>query len=277
MSVRPRADRWWLPTWRVAAVLLLLGLIMNLGVAVAIARWGTMPGLRGFSRDPTTGLETPPSWYWYREPDDSGSWPGPAPGSWLGSPRELADSARREFDGPNPDDYVSDSRSLRWAPGWSTEGASVFTGIHSYDYDVHRIGFPFGALRFDYHDSYIFGRFEQRHRNRIGFWHDGIDVPVDEFTFPGMNAWVLPIYPQALGLTVNTLFYGACLWGMWLVCTWSPRRRAGRIRRGECPRCRYPFVPGMDLCPECGAPVSAGGSHKSAAANEAGGAVTDGA
>jgi hypothetical protein len=63
-----------------------------------------------------------------------------------------------------------------------------------------------------------------------------------------------PIWP---GLLVNTAFYGAILWGLWVGP--GALRRGLRRRRGACVRCGYDLRGGEGsdgapaVCPECGA------------------------
>jgi len=59
----------------------------------------------------------------------------------------------------------------------------------------------------------------------------------------------LPILPLWPGFAINTLFYAAILWLLFL----APFRirRAVRIRRGRCPKCAYP-VGVSPVCTECG-------------------------
>ncbi len=58
-----------------------------------------------------------------------------------------------------------------------------------------------------------------------------------------------PIWP---GFALNTLFYAALLWLLFLL---APRqiRRHVRVRRGLCPACGYP-VGESAVCSECGTP-----------------------
>ena len=64
-------------------------------------------------------------------------------------------------------------------------------------------------------------------------------------------ASILPLRPLWLGFTVNTLFYAAILWTLF-VAPFATRRLI-RKRRGKCVRCGYDLT-GMEheVCPECG-------------------------
>jgi hypothetical protein len=59
----------------------------------------------------------------------------------------------------------------------------------------------------------------------------------------------IPFKPLWPGFAINTLFYAAILWGVF-VAPFALRRRQ-RIKRGLCPKCAYP-VGGSDVCTECG-------------------------
>jgi hypothetical protein len=63
----------------------------------------------------------------------------------------------------------------------------------------------------------------------------------------------LPTTPHWGALVVDTLFWGALLWVVFVmpvrVFGWMRRRR--RVKRGLCPVCAYPAGP-SDRCPECG-------------------------
>jgi len=57
--------------------------------------------------------------------------------------------------------------------------------------------------------------------------------------------------PQPTGFAINTVFYGALLWMLWL----SPFvvRRVIRRKRGHCIKCGYDLRGDFSTgCPECG-------------------------
>jgi hypothetical protein len=61
----------------------------------------------------------------------------------------------------------------------------------------------------------------------------------------------LPFFPSP-GFAINTIFYAAILWLLWLAP--GRIRRFIRIRRGRCPSCGYVIAPGTcadGLCSEC--------------------------
>lgn len=67
----------------------------------------------------------------------------------------------------------------------------------------------------------------------------------------------LPLRPIWPGLIINTLFYAALSWSLWLIPL--PLRRARRRRRNLCLRCGYPRagIAAEVACPECGASSAA--------------------
>jgi hypothetical protein len=64
----------------------------------------------------------------------------------------------------------------------------------------------------------------------------------------------LPIGVDWMGSALNTLFYAAILWLLFI--TPGKVRRFIRIRRGLCPACAYP-IGTSQVCTECGKPVKA--------------------
>jgi hypothetical protein len=63
---------------------------------------------------------------------------------------------------------------------------------------------------------------------------------------------VLPLRPIWPGFAINSIFYAALLWVLWMVP--GKIRRLVRIRRGCCSACGYKIAPGVgNKCSECGA------------------------
>jgi hypothetical protein len=60
---------------------------------------------------------------------------------------------------------------------------------------------------------------------------------------------IFPIWP---GFAINTIFYAAILWALFIAP--GSVRRMIRRRRGLCPACAYP-VGTSPVCTECGKPV----------------------
>lgn len=260
-----RRDRWWLPTWRVAAVLLVLGLFVNLGVAVAIARWGTPPLARGYTDQLSqliTGIPSLAEHYdlnfapdcWTKGMPVPLRWPGPVPESWNSGPAELAGLLLQPPRATLGDDEAEIEASLNWAVGWLTEFVSASGAPESPQmsirrsclYSVHRIGFPFATLRFDERSDSLNGFIPIK----VGAFVDGIRFYDARFLPRQVHVWTLPLMPVWSGLVFNSVLYAAVLWLAWVSC--QALRRRLRIRRGECGKCRYPLVPGKDVCPECG-------------------------
>ncbi len=64
---------------------------------------------------------------------------------------------------------------------------------------------------------------------------------------------VLPLRPLLPGFAINTIFYAAILWLIFIVP--FALRRQRRINRGLCPQCAYDLrgrSPQSNTCPECG-------------------------
>lgn len=62
----------------------------------------------------------------------------------------------------------------------------------------------------------------------------------------------LPLYPIWPGFAINTVFYAAICWLLWM--TPFTARRMIRRRRGRCPNCGYDLAHAEhEQCPECGA------------------------
>jgi hypothetical protein len=66
-------------------------------------------------------------------------------------------------------------------------------------------------------------------------------------------AYVLPLRPKWPGFAVNTIFYAAILWLLFVAPGFARRRI--RARRGLCPACAYP-IGTNPLCTECGKPIA---------------------
>jgi hypothetical protein len=76
----------------------------------------------------------------------------------------------------------------------------------------------------------------------------------DSFDIPR----VLPLRPLWPGFAINTIFYAALLWVLWIAP--GKIRRFIRIRRHRCPACGYQIdsAPGIGpVCSECGAALPA--------------------
>jgi hypothetical protein len=68
----------------------------------------------------------------------------------------------------------------------------------------------------------------------------------------------LPYRPIWEGLIINTVFYALLAWLLWISRHLLPSRiRARRLKRGVCPRCKYP-IGASPVCTECGAALDRG-------------------
>jgi hypothetical protein len=83
----------------------------------------------------------------------------------------------------------------------------------------------------------------------------GMNLPNEHFVFENP---VLPLRPIWPGFAINTIFYAAMLWLLWVAP--GKIRRFIRIRGHRCPACGYQIAPGGGIgpvCSECGAPLPA--------------------
>ena len=82
---------------------------------------------------------------------------------------------------------------------------------------------------------------------------------IDHDTIP-LSGWklnrfgpqdTLPLRPLWPGFAINTIFYAAILWLLFVAP--FALRRSQRIKRGLCPKCAYDLRGGNhSACPECG-------------------------
>jgi hypothetical protein len=73
---------------------------------------------------------------------------------------------------------------------------------------------------------------------------------------------ILPFRPLWPGFAINTIFYAAMLWLLWIAP--GKIRRFIRIRGHRCPACGYQIAPGGGIgpvCSECGAALPAAWSN----------------
>ena len=95
----------------------------------------------------------------------------------------------------------------------------------------------------------------QRQQNYITVAHGGILQPA--FLDPGYNC--LPVVPLWPGFAINTIFYAAILWLLWIAP--GRIRRIVRVRGHRCPACGFIIAPNTcanGLCSECGAKLPKG-------------------
>jgi hypothetical protein len=82
--------------------------------------------------------------------------------------------------------------------------------------------------------------------------HGAIVTALPNFDYGA--ARVLPLRPIWPGFAINTIFYGAILWVLWIAP--GKVRRFVRGRQHRCPACGFIIAPGTcanGLCSECGA------------------------
>jgi hypothetical protein len=82
-----------------------------------------------------------------------------------------------------------------------------------------------------------------------------IDLPTFLISNPTFPSRVFPYAPLWPGFAINTIFYAAMLWLLWVAP--GKIRRFIRVHRGRCPACGYIIAPGVgNKCSECGNPLS---------------------
>jgi hypothetical protein len=80
----------------------------------------------------------------------------------------------------------------------------------------------------------------------------GVPTQASAWPFGVFELRALPFCPLWPGSAINTIFYGAILWLLWI--TPGKVRRFVRIRQGRCPSCGYQIAEGVGpRCSECGA------------------------
>ena len=92
---------------------------------------------------------------------------------------------------------------------------------------------------------------------------DYVDSALAPHTIRGMTYDVpVPLRPIWYGLLADSVFYGFLIWVVIraIGAVWAGHR----IRRGLCPRCRYP-IGVSPVCTECGTPLPARAIHPSGA------------
>ncbi len=123
------------------------------------------------------------------------------------------------------------SRARGNVPDWSTgEGYNGTEGVDAHQAHIieTRFGWPMRSLRWTYlgGDSYSYR---------------SPTVNISNHELPLLTTWP--------GFAVNTLFYATFLWLP--ICGPFVLRRHLRIRRGLCPKCKYPMGESA-VCTECG-------------------------
>ena len=109
--------------------------------------------------------------------------------------------------------------------------------------DCHHFGWPVRSLRAEKweHVGPLGGT--EAHPT-VTTWHNGCPSPI------GLK--FVPLQPLWPGFAINTIFYAAILWLLFV--TPGAVRRTIRRRRGLCPACAYP-IGVSPICTECGVRV----------------------
>lgn len=201
---------------RPVAICLLLGAMVNVGVAWAFAGW--LPII-------DTGR------FWYSEPT---RWPAPAPKDWP----QISKMATNCLIG---------MRIVQADGGTSIDGTDCFPPIYSHSMFVFQTGWPMVSMhtwKLDPRNIRSGARV-----NKQESWEWG----TRGFESVGARTLPAPLMPIPLGFTINTLFYGGILYAG--VCGVSCVRWIRRRRRGLCRACGYDIT-GLPRCPECGLVVA---------------------
>jgi len=215
------------------AVFLILGAIVSLAIAWALALWSV-------SETPVelTVIPTPSAWPKYLKACD---WP---------PPRE---AVRLNRIGPGTSTILVKGHSRYKTP----TGERRYPRPPYVNLSIHRFGWPMRAAEWHSHEvSGVPRRVEATMRQQVADaagLRTGIErpsfIPVGKSYQPRR----LPVVPSWPGFAVNTLFYASIL-GL-LICGPFALRRLVRLKRGRCPRCGYNLrgQPSTSAgCPECG-------------------------
>jgi hypothetical protein len=116
-------------------------------------------------------------------------------------------------------------------------------------------GWPCLALRGLRWSPIKFNEQKRRHEFTQSQVFVGVILVDDQKVMLGEREY-LPIQPIWPGFAINTIFYAAMLWLLWVAP--GKIRRFIRIRGHRCPACGYQIAPGGGIgpvCSECGAPL----------------------
>ena len=129
------------------------------------------------------------------------------------------------------------------------ESNSIIDGTRLFVLRSERSGWPLRALvRYRAHAlaMLIAGN------ENLGLYRQGWLLPPSWRSATLATDAPLPLMPVWSGFIINTLFYGALVFGAMVGIPAIKRRR--RFKRGLCIQCAYPRT-GGNLCPECGTAV----------------------
>ncbi len=198
----------------IAAIFLLAGAVVNVGVAWWIVFRGDPHPTRGVPHHPRTGVLLDGA-------DAADVWKRLKSADWPANPPVHAEVYRKDYL------YFGGTTLEITYPG------ELFTPVPGNPYwewrvvKEWRVGLPCRSLR-------SVGRKTHRQVSYPGAWRCAIALPL------------LPILP---GFLINTVFYAGILWlvipGPFVL------RRFLRVRRGLCPKCAY-AIGESAVCTECG-------------------------
>jgi hypothetical protein len=231
---------------RVIVLFVLLGAVVNVGIAWFVTGWTAWPG--GFAALEWTahGIQWPP-----RAPD---RWPPPD------------NLVRYESFGWNLDRHV--------AIVYEEDAEGDRAPVAQYMIEAVRVGWPLRALGWE---RWVDGQptqpaaggtsggtsggasgggvaIQKNRQANPGVWRSGMRLEFQTFGFDPEDGKRLPMFPLWGGFIIDTVFYAVVLW----LLVWIPRavRALIRIFRGRCPKCGYDLrgaIPGTGGgCPECG-------------------------
>ena len=202
-------------------VFLLLGAIVNVAVAWAIVLWTpqepTVPGMAVLPKPIPWPRPVPTDWPAPQRQTSGETW---------GLSQLLTQALVQPLDAPRSPGAVSGWGMSLFQAGWPCRCVEAQVA------EVKRMGVP---VRTDFRPAVKLP--ETLHFLRVR----------------EARYRVLPLRPIWLGFAINTLFYAAILWMLWL----SPFvvRRVVRRKRGRCINCGYDLrgtSEGGGGCPECG-------------------------
>jgi hypothetical protein len=241
-------------------VFLLLGAIVNLAVAWAIARWALPPTHDPFLYQENRVDDAAPDLHWTEPAWLPANWPAHP----MGRSGEFSPYAHREFFRAEVDTEQGiaarrEKARISNAPNVQRHADAMEVAEVNVEFAAMfvEIGWPCLALSG--------ARFEHEVKQSAGtpMWSPkgstlkyAIELPVP----PSPTAWMergtlLPWRPMWPGFAINTVFYAVIVWGCWLVLSVPfVLRRRRRIKRGLCPACAYP-IGESEVCTECGAAV----------------------
>lgn len=250
-------------------VCLLAGVVLNVLVAMACARWGSEI-CPPFEKSIHDALIEPES-----VPDEAAAFISDA--EYLKSLPDVPDTRLKKTWWASR--LATRTMYTRAAPYDQRQGALGGGEFYNYRrvHGVHAFGFPLRSMCYVHHEGIEALTLGGEPRWRIPGWRGGwpleptgdirssmfttttIVMPdrplgVSRIVYPGYV--VYPLVPMPMGFAINSLLYGALVFGLFTLP--GTVRRWLRLRRHQCESCGYPRAL-SPVCPECGVPHSGQG------------------